>query len=167
MFVGLPASGKSSALWTMVKSLLDDGVHMSNITVLSTDAYIEDIAKKCGKTYNEIFKNHIKDSTRIMYEALEKALAADVEFVFWDQTNLTSKSRKQKFDKINKDEFETYAIVFEKESPTLLHNRMVENRPDKIIGLDIIESMYNNFEDVTEDEGFDKIIRIKNGEKHE
>ena len=54
MLAGIPTSGKS----TYISKLLRD---FPDAVVISTDDYIEAVARETGKTYNEVFNDNIKD----------------------------------------------------------------------------------------------------------
>jgi len=152
MLVGVPGSGKSTWLTNNVRQNGNDAVWS-----LSTDDYIEDIARQEGKTYNDVFKDHIKDATAHMYDELKIALGEKAD-LYWDQTNLSVKSRKGKIAQVPKD-YTKIAVVFKIPDRDELMLRL-NSRPGKTIPDHVMNSMIKNFEMPTQDEGFDGIIEV-------
>lgn len=134
---GLPCSGKS----TFARSNeYDDYIH------LSTDAYIEQIARIENKTYNDVWKNTIKEAAKVFYAMMCMA-ATTGKNVIVDQTNLTVDTRKLKIN------------LFYKHEPTIVYfNTPLEiirernNRPGKHIPNFVIDSMVKNLEVPTPEE---------------
>jgi tRNA uridine 5-carbamoylmethylation protein Kti12 len=81
--------------------------------------------------------------------------------IIWDQTNLDSKTRRKKLQKIPSD-YVKFAFVFDTPSDETLNER-IEQRKDKVIPRNILDGMISRFESPTEAEGFDVIIYV--GEK--
>jgi len=149
MLVGLPASGKS----TYIKSVLQKN---PDFTVLSTDDYIEHKAREQKSTYSEVFQTYIKEATRNMYNELQSALK-ERKNIIWDQTNLTANSRKKKLANVPNIYFKE-AIMFIISDDELLKRVAKRKEEDgKEIPLHVLRNMKNNFEIPTKDEGFDKI----------
>jgi predicted kinase len=146
--IGLPGSGKS----TYIKNMGFNGVRVS------TDDYIEMIAAKENKTYNEVWDNKTyKDAERWAKDALNHAIDNHRNIIY-DQTNLTAKTRKKKLDAIP----ETYykiGIVFKTLDLGDYFSRL-KGRQGKTIPLHIIENMAISFEVPTTEEGFDQIYNI-------
>lgn len=158
MMCGIPASGKS----TYIQQGLDyTEFFNTGYTFLSTDNYIEDKAKKEGKTYNEIFDSTIKEATEEMNKLLEFAIQNNMSIV-WDQTNLTPKVRKKKLSKI--PESYTKVAVYNQISLEEAMKRN-KNRTGKVIPQRVLIQMHSVFVPPTEEEGFDKVIQF--GEQHE
>lgn len=134
---GLPCSGKSTF---SLSEQFDDWIH------LSTDKYIERVAKLEHKTYNDVWKDTIKEATKIFY-GLMCFSATTNKNVLIDQTNLTVKTRKLKLD------------LFFKHEPTIVYfNTPLEtiksrnNRPGKYIPESLLDSMQQTLEIPTTDE---------------
>jgi len=145
MMIGVPASGKS----TYIKNQLSD------IVSVSTDEYIESFARTHGKTYNVVFKDNIKDAENFMLSRIESFTSQNISFI-WDQTNLTKKIRAKKLSMIPKC-YKKIAIFFE--TPTKEeHEKRLNSRPGKIIPSHILDSMINQLEFPSFDEGFEQII---------
>ena len=151
LLVGLPGAGKSTWLIEQRKLGLK-GV------LLSTDFFIENYAAWQKKTYNEVFKERIKDSIDFMMVHLADAIKHDKNII-WDQTNLTAKVRAKKLSYIPKH-YTKEAIIF----TTSYHTLATVNEERKSIGRTIpkhiLESMIKSF-DISniETEGFDTITR--------
>jgi len=157
MLVGLPGSGKSTWIKNCQKDIFE---YMGlDFVVLSTDDYIEEKAKQEGKTYSEVFKKYIDEAGAHMFEELRSAIE-DNRSVIWDQTNLTRKSRASKLAKFPKH-YNKIAIVF-CTSDEELERRLKERgeKTGKVISLEIIQSMKNQFELPSKDEGFDDVMSL-------
>ena len=152
MLVGVPGSGKS----TFVDSQIDNEADRDeSLHIASTDNYIEYIAKSGWKTYNDVFKDHIKDAEKRMYEGVIDAVKADINII-WDQTNLTRKSRAKKMIMIP-DHYEKIAIVFPTPDEEELKRRLA-SRPGKTIPPHIVKVMAESMEYPEKDEGFTTIM---------
>lgn len=146
MLIGVPGSGKS----TYRAALPADA------TVLSTDDQIEDIAADMGKTYSEVFRDHIGQAEKDMYQRAMKAFAAGRD-VIWDQTNLTAKTRAKKLIMVP-DQYEKIAVYFPTPEPDELQRRL-DSRKGKAIPANILMGMSSQLQRPTRDEGFDHIIQ--------
>lgn len=148
MLIGLPGSGKS----TWYENFKNDcGYHC----YASTDFFIDLTARLQRKTYDEVFKNTIKDATKSMFELVMAATKDNMDIV-WDQTNLNRKSRGQKLIMIP-DHYQKIAIYFP--TPDDLSDRLA-NRPGKTIPWHVMENMVMSFEYPEYDEGFDVIYDV-------
>lgn len=143
MLVGVPGAGKT----TWIKN------NKNNAVVLSTDDYIEAVAAKQGKTYNDVFKDAMGGATANLKRELNKAVAADQDII-WDQTNLTVKSRRDKLKQIP-DNYTKVAVFFS--VPPDLRDRLA-SRPGKTIPDPVILTMIQQLTPPSKEEGFDEII---------
>jgi predicted kinase len=137
LLVGLPTSGKSS----FVRNLMQHE-EWKNSTILSTDNYIETVAQAEGSTHDEVFSKEIKNATSQLNNDLRDAIEAQKNII-WDQTNLTTKTRKSKLGRIPssyKKVIVYFEILFD---DALLRN---QNRPGKIIPIGGLRHMYEIFE---------------------
>jgi hypothetical protein len=77
-------------------------------------------------------------------------------------TNLTKRGRNRHLSKFPNSDYEKIAIVFPKLDITEYINRNLKrkNEENKFIPLNVIQSMIDNWEDVTSDEGFDSIVKL-------
>ena len=150
MLVGVPGSGKST--W-----LAQQPIDWSNTVLASTDNEIERRAKAQGKTYSEVFQKEVKGATTAMNNTIRDALARGLN-VIHDQTNLTVKSRASKLASVP-DTYEKVAVVFPTPNDAELKRRL-DSRPGKTIPANVVLAMKSQFQQPSEDEGFDSIIRI-------
>jgi predicted kinase len=147
VLVGVPGSGKST--WVANQLWAKDCVYVSS------DQLIEEEAARQGKTYNDIFKGYVNTAVFLM---LEQVVAAREEGkdIIWDQTSVSVKSRKKKFQML--PDYEHIAVVFDTPPASELMRRLA-SRPGKDIPWEIVSSMINNFEMPTEEEGFKEVWR--------
>jgi heterogeneous nuclear ribonucleoprotein U-like protein 1 len=148
MLIGVPGSGKSTYVnnhqWT------------KDCDYISSDHYIEEYAKKVGKTYSEVFADYIQTAIQLMNADAEKAKQAGHDII-WDQTNTSAKARANRLRMF--PDYYKVAIVFPTPEPEELERRLA-SRPGKTIPPDIIKSMIANLQLPTEDEGFDRVINV-------
>jgi predicted kinase len=143
--VGVPGSGKST--WVSNQDW------MLGLTVVSTDMWVEIHAKEQGKTYSEVFKDYMPTAVDLMAEQVVFAREHS-HTVIWDQTSTTIASRERKFRML--PNYEHVAIVFKTPDAEELKRRLA-SRPGKEIPDDVVQSMIDNFEMPTEEEGFKEI----------
>lgn len=146
--IGVPGSGKSTWIRNQIWAL--------GLTVISTDAFVEDYARAQGRTYNEVFGDYMPRAVELM--------AAQVVFarehghsVIWDQTSTTRASRQKKFRML--PDYEHTAVVFGTPEPEELARRLAD-RPGKTIPDSVMLSMLQNWEDPTLEEGFQEIWHV-------
>lgn len=152
MLSGLPCSGKST--WVENNRDEDD-------VVISTDAILEDWARKQGITYSEIFEKEIRHATAVSETNLRFAVKMK-QNIIWDQTNLTVNSRTKKLKKI--DPSYTRKLVFFN-VPFEVILRRLPLRPGKVIPINVINQMRESMQFPTYDEGWDIIEFIEYKEK--
>jgi len=148
MLIGIPGSGKST--WLSKQNL-------TNSVVVSTDNYIESYAKNKGLTYNDVFKSQIKNATTKMNLDAKHAFDAGKD-VYWDQTNLTPKSRANKLEKVPEG-YKKVAIIFPIPDDKELKRRLTK-RPGKKIPDFVMKNMINNFIAPSYDEDFDELVTV-------
>lgn len=143
--IGVPGSGKST--WVSNQDW------MLGLTVVSTDLWVEIHAKEQGKTYSEVFKDYMPTAVDLMAKQVVFAREHSHTLI-WDQTSTTLASRTRKFNML--PNYEHIAIVFKTPEAEELKRRLA-SRPGKEIPDDVVQSMIDNFEMPTEDEGFTEI----------
>ncbi len=143
--VGVPASGKSTWIKSQDWAL--------GLTVVSTDAFVEDYAKSQGKTYSEVFKDYMPTAVNLMADQVVFAREHN-HTIIWDQTSTTIASRAKKFRML--PDYEHIAVVFRTPHRDELDVRL-SGRPGKHVPKDVIDSMIANWEEPTEEEGFSQI----------
>lgn len=151
MLIGVPGSGKS----TWIQNQFEDVVKELTTHVASTDDYIEYIAKSQWKTYDEVFKDNIKEAEKRMYKNVASAVEDEYDII-WDQTNLTRKSRAKKLIMIP-DHYIKIAQFFPVPEMNELARR-IESRPGKTIPAKVLQSMIENIEFPCVSEGFHQIV---------
>jgi predicted kinase len=148
MLIGVPASGKST--WIKNQDWADKCV------VVSTDKYVEEYAKHAGKTYSEVFNLVMSDAVAAMVDSVILARSMQQDII-WDQTSTTVASRKKKFDML--PEYEVIAVYFRTPNRDELDVRL-SGRPGKHIPKNVVDSMIENLEEPTEEEGFKEIWMV-------
>lgn len=147
VLVGLPGSGKS----TSIPEDFDGFIY-------STDRFIEDAAKHFGSTYNEMFKDNIKQATKCMDEMLVDALK-NREDVIWDQTNMSSKKRYGLLSRFPRSYYRLCICRVpprDDEEWSELNRRLL-SREGKTIPIHVVESMADTYVEPTFSEGFDEV----------
>ena len=143
--IGVPGSGKST--W------IKDQIWALGLTIVSTDAFVEDYARAQGKTYSEVFADYMPTAVNLMAEQVVRARELGHDII-WDQTSTTIASRARKFNML--PDYEHIAIVFKTPEHKELMRRLL-SRPGKEIPDHVIASMIASWEDPTEEEGFKEI----------
>lgn len=153
VLVGLPGSGKSTYL-----NFVDDPEFGGDVFIYSTDNYIEAKAKELGLTYNDMFKDNIDAATKHMNEVLNVAISAGIE-VYWDQTNMSSKKRKNILSKFPKSYRKVCWCIVPPRNPEEWHElrHRLSSRKGKNIPAQIIAAMADSYVEPELDEGFDYI----------
>lgn len=148
--VGLPLSGKDSLI-----ELLE----LENFTLISRDTIIEQHSP--SGTYREAYSAlDSKTVDKLFFKQLEEALI-NQKSVLLNATNLRKKKRR----KINlriPDAYLKLAILLPEISMEE-YERRNQNRREKTgkhISLKVYEEMKNLYEEVSEEEGFDRIFNL-------
>ncbi len=145
--VGVPGSGKST--WVSNQDWAKDCIYVS------TDKYVEIHAESLGKTYSEVFEEFMPEAVNLMCQDVIVARNQNKDII-WDQTSTTVKSRLRKFNML--PNYEHVAVVFDTPKKEELAKRL-SSRPGKIIPDHVVNSMIENFEMPSEEEGFKEIWR--------
>jgi predicted kinase len=143
--IGVPGAGKS----TWVK----DQIWALGLTVVSTDAFVEDYARECGSTYSEVFEDYMPRAVELMANQVIFAREHG-HTILWDQTSTTIKSRTRKFNML--PDYEHIAVVFRTPDLDTLRQRLA-GRIGKDIPWEVVQGMIDNWEEPTEEEGFKEI----------
>ena len=144
IFCGLPGSGKST---------LSKEPQYSDFIRLSSDDYIENVAKTLGKTYNEVFPFTIRDADRDFRQKLDYC-ANSSENIIIDRTNLTIKVRKKLLTKFKNHQ---KTIIFFDIPLCIIKER--NNRPGKIFSDELLDEMFNKLQKPTEFEA--RVVTVK------
>lgn len=143
--IGVPASGKST--W------IKDQIWALGLTIVSTDVWVEDFAKRMGKTYSEVFTEYMPTAVNLMADQVVLARKQS-HSIIWDQTSTTIKSRARKFNML--PNYEHIAVVFRTPDIDTLKERLA-SRPGKEVPWEVVQAMIDNWEEPTEEEGFKEI----------
>lgn len=145
VLVGVPGSGKST--W------IRDQDWALGLTIVSTDAFVEDYARAQGKTYNQVFKEYMPTAVDLMTEQVVFAREHN-HSIIWDQTSTTIKSRLKKFRML--PDYEHIAVVFRTPEAEELARRLA-GREGKSIPDHVMRSMIAGWEEPTKEEGYAEI----------
>ena len=143
--IGVPGAGKSTWVKNQEWAL--------GLTIVNTDAFVEDYARTQGKTYSEVFVEYMPTAIDLMIEQVVFAREHS-HTIIWDQTSTTVKSRARKFNML--PDYEHIAVVFRTPEHKELVRRLM-SRPGKEIPDHVVASMIASWEDPTEQEGFKEI----------
>jgi len=143
--IGVPAAGKSTWIKNQIWTL--------GLTVVSTDAFVEDYARECGSTYTEVFDDYMPRAVELMANQVVFAREHG-HTVIWDQTSTTVKSRARKINML--PDYQHIAIVFRTPELDVLKERLA-NRPGKEVPWEVVQGMIDNWEEPTLEEGFTEI----------
>ena len=147
MLVGIPGSGKSTWVQNQEWS--------KNCCIISTDYWVEEEAKRQGKTYNEVFKDYMPRAVELMTQNVISAREMGNDII-WDQTSTTISTRAKKFRML--PEYYAIAVVFRIPEHEELQKRLA-SRPGKMIPSEVVNDMIAKWQEPTEDEGFKEIWR--------
>ena len=143
--IGVPAAGKST--W------IKNQDWMLGLTIVNTDAFVEDYARAQSKTYTEVFKAYMPTAVDLMAEQVVFAREHG-HTVIWDQTSTTVKSRARKFNML--PDYEHIAVVFRTPNLGVLKERLA-SRPGKEVPWEVVQGMIDNWEEPSLEEGFTEI----------
>jgi predicted kinase len=143
--IGVPGAGKSTWIKEQIWAL--------GLTVVSTDAFVEDYARECGSTYSEVFEDYMPRAVELMASQVVFAREHG-HTILWDQTSTTVKSRARKFNML--PDYEHIAVVFRTPNLDELKERLA-NRAGKDVPWPVVQGMIDGWEEPTLEEGFKEI----------
>jgi predicted kinase len=147
ILVGVPGSGKS----TWIANQMFD---WNKTVVASTDNYVDQEARRQGKTYNDVWQNSMPDAVRHMASTVVDAVRDGLDIV-WDQTSTAVPARAKKLRMLPKN-YRKIAVVFPTPDDKELARRLA-SRPGKNIPDAVMKQMISGFVMPTKEEGFDEI----------
>jgi predicted kinase len=148
MLIGLPACGKST--WR--------AANVTDQHVYSTDDLVEELARNAGKTYDDMWSDHIRAVTKSANKQLSDAIRAKKSVVS-DRTNLVPEGRIKFLYQFPRT-YKRHAIIFELPvgpDQTMAWAHRLTSREGKTIDASIIERMLAQYKEPTLAEGFDSI----------
>lgn len=152
VMTGLPGSGKDTWINNFLNSERGAGYK-----VVSTDMYLEEIAKEEGLTYNDVFEDRFKDAEKRMNAAVQLHIMED-EDVIWNQTNLGLKKRAKILNIFKKYENKfSISITID----PVVHRQRLDARAEregKTISEGLIRQMTNDRVEPSLDEGFHSVM---------
>jgi len=152
VMTGLPGSGKDTWINNFLKS--ERG---STYKVVSTDMYLEEIAKEEGLTYNDVFEERFKDAEKRMNAAVQVYVKEDVD-VIWNQTNLGLKKRAKILNIFKKYENKfCISIIIDED----VHRQRLDARAEregKTISESVIRKMNHDRVEPSLEEGFHSVM---------
>ena len=151
MMVGLPGSGKSTYIKQEMEKYKDH-----DIFVYSTDNILLEFAEQEETNYQDSFKKNYKKAIKEANKRLSDFLDNGGEVVIWDQTNISSNSRKKKLERFHG--FNKHAIVVKTDIETCIER--ASKRETYTVPDFVIKQMHDQFEDPAKEEGFDSITVI-------
>jgi predicted kinase len=150
MLVGCSGTGKS----TLAEELRAQDPDLS---VISFDAILEEIAGETGCTYTEAYPLHRREAERRLSRQVREVLAHGGNVV-WDQTNLLRSARARRLALIP-DDYERIAVVLEAPFSVLVRRiRDREAAGGRHIPREVLRRQIREMERPDYDEGFDRII---------
>lgn len=151
MLIGPPLSGKDTYLRT---------INFIDFDVISRDDIL--MSLHGNNDYSEAFnKVDQKVVDKILVDELQDCIE-NKRNVIINMTNLSKKSRRRILTKFPSLEYERIAITFPKLSLDEYSKRnfIRHKEQNKFIPMNVIRQMVSNWEEVTYNEGFDKIINL-------
>ena len=150
MLIGLPGSGKSTYIQTLIEKNPD-----KNYAILSSDDILTAWGEAEGLNYPESFRKFSKQADKTFKISVRQSLN-DRKNIIIDKTSLTPKSRAKNLNQVPSD-YKTKAIVFEVD-PEELEHRLNKRAAEtgKFIPPKVIEQMIQSYQRPTKSE-FDEI----------
>lgn len=142
ILVGVPGAGKSTWIKNQTWAL--------GLTIVSTDAFVEDYARAQSKTYSEVFEDYMPTAVDLMVDQVVRAREHNHDII-WDQTSTTIKSRKKKIDML--PDYQKVAVIFRTPPLDELIKR-IDSRIGKEVPAKVILDMIEKWEEPTYEEGF-------------
>lgn len=151
VLTGIPGSGKSTWAQLQVRG------HSSDYQILSTDYFLEFIAKENGENYTWAFENHFGEAKARMDKQAETAFK-EKKNVICDQTHMGVKSRRRAMARASKD-YHKISVVFQT-TPYNIAKRVTTRAAatGKMIPNSVIRRFEFSYEEPTLDEGFEKVF---------
>ena len=151
LLVGPPLSGKDTYIRT---------IGFSNYQIISRDDIMMSLHE--NNDYSQAFYSVDQKKVDTILQSQIELAKSEGKNVIINMTNLSKKSRYRHLSKFDSEKYEKTAIVF----PRLdlaeygIRNNKRKTEENKSIPLSVMKSMLDSWQEVTMDEGFDKIINL-------
>lgn len=169
VLVGPPAVGKSHWISKTFGSVKPH--------VISRDDLVDEVAAENGLTYDDMFDWKDPAISELNKEinrrlAAKFSAGAGADAIVVDMTNMSAKTRAANMQQAlggKDDEYEKIAVVFEFRGIEDLIQKIADRRAKKLgsknIGPDVYKRMFDSYQDVSPEEGFDKVISVNNSKE--
>ena len=151
LLVGPPLSGKD----TYLKSQ-----NFSDFTIISRDDIL--MSLHTNSDYSQAFSSvDQKLVDKILNNKIQDCITNNQNVII-NMTNMTKKSRNKHLSKFPNNHYEKIAVVFPKLNLCDYINRNEKRKleENKFIPVNVIQSMIENWQEVTSEEGFKTIIKL-------
>jgi len=151
LLVGPPLSGKDTYLRNN---------QYDNFIIISRDDIL--MSLHSNSDYSEAFNLvNQKEVDKLLNQKIQDCIA-EKKNVIINMTNLSKKSRNRHLCKFPNIDYDKIAIVFPKLNLCDYINRNDKRKVDenKFIPVNVIQTMIENWQEITLDEGFDSIIKL-------
>jgi len=153
LMIGVPAAGKTT--WVTEHSAEP---WMQHCVYLSSDHFIEEMARQNQTTYQVIFDQAIGPATEHVNLLVDEAILQGRDII-WDQTHVSRRSRQSKLQRFPSS-YQKIALFFPTPETTEWKRRL-ESRPDKTIPNSILQQMNSSLEEPRTEEGFHEVWTIR------
>jgi len=156
ILIGLPGCGKS----TVRQEIIDNAPGVP-VTVISSDDFVDMIAKDWNVTYNDVFQDKdALDQIMFLTDLTFYTAVNNEQTIIVDRTNMYANSRAKYVQYAYERGYTVDALVVERPYTDAEHdewNRRLD-RPGKTIPNDVLISMFTSYEEPTKQEGFSDIM---------
>jgi len=166
ILIGPPAVGKTSLLKTYATFEINEMVSVS------VDEFIEDVAKREGKTYGEVWADNVKECSRLFNEKLDENIKAKNNLAI-DRTNMTRKGRVKLVGRLRRGGYNNIIFIDMSADKEILVQRLKERGMEtgKTIPPKVLDDMLRNYKDPLDKndlgeyiEDWDECIIVHNGD---
>ena len=151
MLVGPPLSGKDSLL---------KKINLDDVTIISRDDILMSLhdTNDYSEAFNQVDQKLVD---KLLAQKIQDCITEKKDVII-NMTNLSKKGRNRHLSKFPNNDYEKIAVVFPKLDIDEYINRNLKRKKEnnKFIPVNVIQSMIENWQETTSDEGFDQIIKL-------